>query len=305
LAGGRHDSAVTLPSLSWHVDLGPKAGHSGLNLLSMVERATGRQRPETSSAQLAVTAALALIRARHGASDVRSKGGLDLVTGTDIAAQAAIRSVLTERHPEYRFMGEEGERPDLSATDDRYWLVDPVCGTRNFASRVPLYCTNVALVEGGEVVLAVVGNGADGSLLFAERGRGAFVVRANTNEQLHCSDDSSTILLEPIGPSHSGGDGAAEAIRNAVQRARWFVRTLGTTLGLAYLASGAVAGVRYFSALREKADPVHLAAGALLAKESGALVTDGQGNPWRPFTSRGLVGAATALLHKELLTLAD
>ena len=271
----------------------------------MAERATGGQRPETSSAQLAVTAALALVRARHAATDVQSKGGLDLVTGTDIAAQAAIRSALVERHPEYRFIGEEGERPELSSADDRYWLVDPVCGTRNFASGIPLYCTNVALVEDGEVVVAVVGNGADGTLFFAERGRGAFVVRADTNERLQCTDDSATVLLEPIGPSCSGGDGAAEAMRNAVQRAHWFVRTLGTTLGLAYLASGAVAGVRYFSALQEKPDPVHVAAGALLAKESGALVTDGRGNPWRPFTSRGLVAAATAPLHEELLTLAD
>jgi fructose-1,6-bisphosphatase/inositol monophosphatase family enzyme len=94
-------------------------------------------------------------------------------------------------------------------------------------------------------------------------------------------------------------------MRNAVQPAQWFVHKLGTTLGLAYLASGAVAGVRYFSALREKADPVHLAAGALLAEESGAFVTDGRGNPWRPFTSRGLVGAATAVPHEELLTLAE
>lgn len=248
---------------------------------------------------------MALIRARHAATDIRSKGGLDLVTGTDIAAQAAIRSVLTERHPEYRFIGEEGERPEVSATDDRYWLVDPLCGTRNFASRLPLYCTNVALVERGEVVLGVVGDGADGSVLFAERGRGAFAIRGDANEQLHCGADSATVLLEPIGSSHSGGDGAADAMRNAVQRAHWFVRTLGTTLGLAYLASGAVAGVRYFSSLREQADPVHVAAGSLLAKESGAFVTDGAGNPWKPFTSRGLVAAATAALHNELLTLAN
>lgn len=38
----------------------------------------------------------------------------------------------------------------------RHWLVDPICGTRNFASGIPLCCVNLALVEGGQVSVAVV-----------------------------------------------------------------------------------------------------------------------------------------------------
>ncbi|TML36415.1 MAG: hypothetical protein E6G25_10870 [Actinobacteria bacterium] len=47
---------------------------------------------------------------------------------------------------------------DRGSTDERssYWLVDPICGTRNFASGIPLYCVNVAPVENGEVMVAVV-----------------------------------------------------------------------------------------------------------------------------------------------------
>jgi fructose-1,6-bisphosphatase/inositol monophosphatase family enzyme len=49
-------------------------------------------------------------------------------------------------------------------------LVDPICGTRNFASGIPLYCINVALVEDGLVTLAVVGDPAGDEVCVAELG---------------------------------------------------------------------------------------------------------------------------------------
>jgi myo-inositol-1(or 4)-monophosphatase len=46
------------------------------------------------------------------------------------------------------------ERVGTPREGQPYWLVDPICGTRPFASNTPVYCTNVALVEDGEVTVA-------------------------------------------------------------------------------------------------------------------------------------------------------
>jgi myo-inositol-1(or 4)-monophosphatase len=126
-------------------------------------------RAETLVAVEAVEAALGLARARAGADEVTLKGVRDVVTATDLAAEDAIRRSIGERLG-IPVVGEEagGDRSGSS-----YWLVDPICGTRNYASRIPLYCVNVALVESGHVTIGVVGD-PSGEILVAERGRGAW-----------------------------------------------------------------------------------------------------------------------------------
>jgi myo-inositol-1(or 4)-monophosphatase len=128
-------------------------------------------RPQTAAAIEAVTAGLGVARKGEGAADIQLKGPRDLVTAADVAAEDAIRAVLG-RLPGTTVVGEErgGEAPRDGAP---YWLVDPICGTRNFASGLPLYSVNLALVEGGEVTVAAVGDPFTGEVHVAERGRGA------------------------------------------------------------------------------------------------------------------------------------
>src|SRR5207247_8201578 len=96
----------------------------------------------------------------------------DLVTATDIAVEDAIRGIVGDALG-IPVVGEErgGEAP---ADGSPFWLVDPICGTRNFASGSPLYCVNMALVEAGRVTVAVVGEPSTGEIDVAEGGRGAW-----------------------------------------------------------------------------------------------------------------------------------
>src|SRR2546430_4849045 len=146
-------------------------------------------RPETVRAIEAVERALELGRDRAGAADITSKGERDLVTATDVAVEDAIRDQL--RGPAHPVVGEErgGEAP---ADGSPYWLVDPICGTRNFASGIPLYCVNVALVEDHQVTCAVVGDGSTGEVIVAERGRGAFALEDGVSRPLATSAESQT-----------------------------------------------------------------------------------------------------------------
>jgi len=99
-------------------------------------------RAETEAAIRAVKTAQQIADSREGAAKITSKGGIDLVTGADVACEDAIRLELTQAFPQYPVVGEE--RAGTPVAGKPYWLVDPICGTRHYASDIPLYCTNVA-----------------------------------------------------------------------------------------------------------------------------------------------------------------
>src|SRR5262245_45876694 len=110
--------------------------------------------------------ALLITESRTWADRISSKGGIDLVTATDVACEDQIRKDLLAAFPDYPVIGEE--RGGAPAAGKPYWLVDPICGTRAFASNVPLYCVNIALVEQGRVTLAAIGLGKAGEIIFED-----------------------------------------------------------------------------------------------------------------------------------------
>ena len=75
-------------------------------------------------------------------------------------------------------------------------LLDPICGTRSFAPGIPLYCVNLALVEGDEVTVAVVGDPSTGEIAVAERARGAWGLKDGARHRMTASDVSRTIVAE-------------------------------------------------------------------------------------------------------------
>lgn len=153
-------------------------------------------RAETHSAIRAARIAQQLADSRNGADAVKFKEGIDIVTGADVACEDALRAELTRSFPDYPVIGEE--RGGTAREDAPFWLVDPICGTRCYASNVPLYCTNIALVENGEVTAAAIGVGKTGELLYAEKGAGAWLLGAHSDgeaQRIAPSDHSSTIWV--------------------------------------------------------------------------------------------------------------
>jgi myo-inositol-1(or 4)-monophosphatase len=261
--------------------------------------ASMRLRSETTAAVAALRAALPIVLGRQGADEVHSKGPRDIVTGTDLAAQATIERVLHERHPECAFVGEEGDH-QVPATG-RYWLVDPLCGTANYSARLPLVALNIALVDGGQVTVSAVADGATGDVYAAERGGGAWLLSDGNPKRIHANGASGLVSLDPnlAGPDELRAFGQAFAIR-VLSAAQWDVRMFATTLALAYVASGRLAAAVYASS----GPSVHLAAGLLLAHESGAIVTNKRGTDWT-LQDAVYVVAATSELHRGLQRMAQ
>ncbi|MBV9323972.1 MAG: inositol monophosphatase [Chloroflexi bacterium] len=259
-------------------------------------------RSESRSALAALQAVLPLIHARRGVDDVREKAPNDIVTGTDVLVQSTLQQVLHERHPEVGFVGEESGL-DAPSSAPRHWLVDPICGTANYAAGIPLFATNVALVEDGRLSLSAVLDGGSRNMYVAESGRGAWHVDPEQSGLTRLSVDPANRLVS-IDPDPQAGHGArsfstAFAVE-ALRRRSWDVRALSTTLALVYVATGQLGAAVY----RTLGTALHVAAGVLLARQAGGFVTDQDGMDWT-LDSPVCVAASSQALHAELLAVVE
>jgi myo-inositol-1(or 4)-monophosphatase len=253
-------------------------------------------RIETRVAIEAVKRAFTITRRGVAEEDVTAKGARDLVTAADVAVEDAVRGVIADALG-FAVIGEE-RGGEASADGSPYWLVDPICGTRNFASGIPLYCVNLALVEGNEVTVAVVGDPSTAAIDVAERNRGAWRLNDGGRHQLATSVESRTIVIEDGKSKGTRREQAAQFTAAAIRADRWDFRSLGTTLASPYLAAGRIAAYVVFWV-----SAIHAGAGSLLVTEAGGTVTDIAGRPWT-IRSDSLVGSANRHLHEELLDLA-
>lgn len=106
-------------------------------------------------AQAAAEVALPLFRGEHGLDDKSQPGqAFDPVTAADRGAEAAIRRLLSERHPDHGVIGEEYGEDRADA--EFVWVLDPIDGTRAFVAGLPLWTTLIALRRRGRPVVGLV-----------------------------------------------------------------------------------------------------------------------------------------------------
>jgi myo-inositol-1(or 4)-monophosphatase len=84
----------------------------------------------------------------------------DIVTAADRAAEALVVETLAAQRPADGVLGEEGSAHD--GTSGRTWVIDPVDGTYNFVAGLDWWCSAIALLDGGELVLGAVHHPATG-----------------------------------------------------------------------------------------------------------------------------------------------
>lgn len=253
---------------------------------------------------------VAVRAARAGASVAHSRfrtvvpalhhAGVDVTTEADLQAERAIRAVLAQDRPDDAILGEE-----LGITGDaeRCWLVDPICGTLNFAAGLPLFAVNVALEVNGVTTAAAVVDVA-ARQVFSTDGVRTWQCVDTDNEEAGAkplTPASSSNLLTLNLESHYPGAIAAQFLFNESLRARMSPRCLSTTLALSWVASGQQAAYVTGGDLRRN---VHWAAGIALCQASGAIVTNLAGGPIHS-GDHGLVAAADADTHEFVIRTLD
>ncbi|BCJ46386.1 phosphatase [Actinoplanes ianthinogenes] len=250
--------------------------------------------------ETAIAAALAaadVIRDRYGrALDRVDKGGGDFATAADLAAEQAIHEVLRAACPDDAITGEEtGASGPADAR--RRWLVDPLCGTLNYAVRTPLVAANVALRDGARVTAAASADPFTGETYWTD-GAVARVRRPDGSDVPLVPSPESALVdinLDPPFPVEP-----AMVIGAPGFRERFRPRVMSTTLALLWVADGRRAAYLTYGDVRNS---VHFAAGIAVCEAAGCVVTGADGKPWQ--SGSGLLAAADAETHEALLSLID
>ena len=221
-----------------------------------------------NAALAAVNAGAEIVRAGYMKPHaVTVKSGVDFATETDLASEKAMVAILRERYPDHAVVGEEGGL--VGNANARFkWLVDPLCGTMNFAAGVPLFSVNLALLEDGVTVLGVMAEPIAGETVVGVRGEGAWV--DGTGERLKPSAASRLLLFDDGGPSRSS-ELAAVAPR-VLNSPRFACRALGTALAGVWIARGRMAG-----GIVLMPGVGHWEAGVLICREAGCVVEETPG----------------------------
>jgi myo-inositol-1(or 4)-monophosphatase len=250
-------------------------------------------------------AAVAIAGARAGAGVVRDmygqrldridKGAGDFATAADVEAERAILGVIRAARPDDAVLGEEGGQQGTTGAA-RQWLVDPLCGTLNYAVGNMLVAVNVALRDGA----AAVADPFSGEVFFTD-GESAWVQHDGA-ERLLVPTPASRLVdvnLDPPFPS-APAFRAVDLLAHPEFVERFRPRVVSTTLALAWVAAGKRAA--YVTDGGDLSRSVHFAAGIALCRAAGCVVTGVDGAPIGE-AGRGLVVAADGEIHGLLMSM--
>jgi 3'(2'),5'-bisphosphate nucleotidase len=248
------------------------------------------------AAAAAMEAGATILRVYAGDFAVEKKADASPVTLADQLAEAIVLAKLGAATPEIPVIAEERAAAYglPGAAPPRFWLVDPLDGTKEFIQHIPEFCVCIALVEDGRPVVAVEYNPAADRLYTAVRGQGTTVngTAARVSTTAHVPD---AVVLASRSEDKRG---EWDAFKSRVH-----VKLTGSVaFKLAELATGA--GDATFT-LTPK-NEWDICAGSLLVEEAGGQVTDLAGAPLRfnrSVTLRPGMIASNGLLHAGLLAL--
>ena len=202
---------------------------------------------------------------------IDSKGGrANFVTEYDKKVQERLRTGLLKLMPDAHFIGEEGTTQAFSSSG-KFFIVDPIDGTTNFIKGYRASCISVGLVVNGLAEFGVIYNPYSDEMFSARRGYGAF---CNGN-RLHVSSDPLENALVIFGTSPYREDLTDQTFRMACayfKKAIDIRRSGSAALDLCMIAAGR-AEIFFELSL----SPWDYAAGALIVKEAGGLVSDIEG----------------------------
>lgn len=252
-----------------------------------------------TDAELAIAAADAgatVVRARYRTDLTRfEKSPTDFATDADFEAEQIMLSVLHAARPDDRLVGDESGGTTGEA--ERTWLVDPLCGTLNYAAGTPLVAVNVALRVSGSTLAAAVADPFSHDVMWTD-GTRACLRRGGRDQPMHPSASWQLVDVNLDGPFPNAG--WFRAVRMLAGRAfadTFRPRVTSTTLALAWVAAGRRAGYLTDGALF---DNVHFSSGIALCQVAGCIVTGLQGQPLHSGV-QGLIAAADQRTHAVLL----
>lgn len=192
----------------------------------------------------------------------------DFATQVDKQAEDIIFDILRSKYPRYNLLSEEAGK--INNDSDYCWVIDPLDGTLAYNSRMPNFGVSIGLLHNQEPILGVINLPAFKELLWAEKGKGAFLnnqkIKVSTTKNL----GDAIVGLEF---AHRGG--RVQELKDyavpVVDRVRYSPILACSILGLSYVARG------IYDAYVHYAYPWDFVGCTAIIQEAGGNVTDNNG----------------------------
>lgn len=231
--------------------------------------------------------------ANRDALVIEAKKPSDFVSQADRKSEQIIVNILRTARPDWGILGEEGS--DISAGESGYrWIIDPLDGTTNFLHGLPNWCVTIALEKEGEIIAAMTFDVIRDELFFAEKGQGAFLNHKKITVFAGSELDRGIVGMDT--GWFDDIDYLANTWRQGYDHAASIITLGAAALTLAYMAAGRFAVCHVVGV-----QPWDVAAGILLIREAGGVVTDLSLAPAQP--DKGETVAGNPGLHDKYTTL--
>jgi myo-inositol-1(or 4)-monophosphatase len=246
----------------------------------------------------AARAAAVRLKRDYGEVDqlqVSRKGPADFVTAADTRTEKILWNELSRARPDYGFLMEEGGRA-VGKDGTRRWIIDPIDGTTNFVHGIAHFAISIGLEENGDIIAGLIFDPINELMFTAEKGQGAYLNerRLRVSNRLRMSDALISTGIPFLGRGEDTDHARFLKEMGAVMAISAGIRRFGSAaLDLAYVAAG-----RFDGFWESGLQPWDIAAGLLLVREAGGLVTEIDGGDRMMET--GSVLAANPHIHPPL-----
>lgn len=207
--------------------------------------------------------------------DVERKADASPLTAADLAAHRRIVAGLAALTPDIPVLSEESADACIKErkTWTRYWLVDPLDGTREFVKKNGEFSVNIALIDAGVAVFGVIQQPVTGLLWHGTPGQGAYRREGHDEARIHCRQPATSPLT--IAASRSHRDPHTDAVIATFAEAK--VISLGSSLKFCRIAEGTLDLYPRFGPTSEW----DTAAGQAIVQAAGGVLFDRHGRPFR------------------------
>ncbi len=228
---------------------------------------------------------------------VSKKGPADYVSEADHRSEQILFEDLKKARPQYSFLMEEGGVVEGKDNSNK-WIIDPLDGTMNFLHGLPHFSISIGLERDRELFAGVVYEPITDQMFWAEHGKGAFL----NDRRIRVSSrrDVKECLFATGIPfaGRSGHKPFLAQLENVMAGSAGVRRAGSAALDLAYVAAG-----RYDGWWEKGIKPWDIAAGIVLVREAGGVVTDYSGG--KNMMAAGEVIAANVDTHRPLKKFLD
>ena len=229
------------------------------------------------------------------------KGRTDIVTDADTQSETLAMSFIQKEYPDHNILSEESDAFDQGS--EFTWIIDPIDGTKNYASGIPHFCVVVALARTDrqtrtlDIITGVTFDPIRNEMFTAEIGCGSYL----NGEKLHISDKTQvidSILGFDLGYVDDKATSALEMIHKDLWPNLQGFRLMGSSaLGLAYAAAGRID--LYFHHSLSAWD---VASGLLLVREAGGEIITKSGDPAHCFSGSIIASNRRVLTDFQKIT---